>query len=46
MSVKVLDEVGLALELPRELLRVHLAEGPLLRVSGLSTLHVKCVWKV
>ncbi len=39
MLVEVLDEVGLALELPGELLRVHLAKGALLGVGGLGSFH-------
>ena len=39
MLVEVLDEVLLALELPRELVGIHVAERPLLRLNVVGVHH-------
>ena len=43
--VHVLDEVGLALELPRQLGRLDEAQGPLLALNGLVAFHDVILWR-
>ena len=45
MFVHVLDEVGLALELPRQLGRLDEAQGPLLALNGLFAFHDVILWR-
>ena len=42
--VEVLDEVLLALELPRELVGIHVAERPLLGLNVIVGVHFLIVW--
>ena len=39
---KILDDIFLGLELPFELVGVHISNGPLLRLLLLAFLHIRC----
>ena len=43
---EVLDEVGLRLELPRQLGGVHVADGALLGLGDFVGLHLVLIWKL